>query len=317
MVKLSLTLPPKPDNRWQLAKQIGVQYAVVHTLEIGDGSRFWEYSELLGMKNWFESAGLSISVIEGGIPLTDTTRLGRDGRDKEIAKFKQFLRDVGDLGIPIVCYDWVAGTRWARTSAHQESRGGSLVTMYDDRKMPDDRDTTITREQLWENLEYFLDKVLPVAEDAGVTLALHPDDPPRESLGGMPRIINSPEAYNRLFEQFPSENNGMTFCQGNFAAMGVDIPKQIQHFGDRIKFVHFRDVDGDADHFVETWHDDGPTDMLAAMRAYQDIGFEGPMRPDHVPTMAGENNSNPGYHTKGRLFAIGYIRGLLEQADAF
>lgn len=107
----------------------------------------------------------------------------------------------------------------------------------------------------------------------------------------------------------------MTFCQGNFAAMNVDIPETIRHFGDRIHFVHFRDVEGDADRFVETWHDDGPTDMRAAMEAYQDIGFNGPMRPDHVPTMAGEDNSNPGYQTNGRLFAIGYMRGLLERVQ--
>jgi mannonate dehydratase len=99
--------------------------------------------------------------------------------------------------------------------------------------------------------------------------------------------------------------------------MGVDVPETIRRFGDRTNFVHFRDVAGDADDFVETWHDDGPTDMYAAMRAYVDaVDDDVPMRPDHVPTMAGEDNSNPGYHTKGRLFALGYVRGLLEAADA-
>jgi mannonate dehydratase len=99
--------------------------------------------------------------------------------------------------------------------------------------------------------------------------------------------------------------------------MGADIPAAIRQFGERINFVHFRDIEGDADRFVETWHDDGPTDMLAAMRAYEDAADDDVvMRPDHVPTMAGEDNSNPGYHTKGRLFAIGYMRGLREQAQA-
>ena len=154
-----------------------------------------------------------------------------------------------------------------------------------------------------------------IAEEAGVKLALHPDDPPRESVRGIPRIANSVENYDRILGLYESEHNGVTFCQGNFTAMGVDIPETIRHFGDRIHFVHFRDIEGDADRFAETFHDNGPTDMEAAMQAYVDIGYDGPMRPDHVPTMAGESNEIPGYHTNGRLYAIGYMRGLLESME--
>ncbi|WP_262177507.1 mannonate dehydratase [Haloarcula laminariae] len=318
MVELSLVLPPEPDNRWQLAKQMGVTSAVVHPLEIGDGTQFWTYDELLGLHQWFTDAGIDIAVMEGSVPLTDKTRLGLDGRDEEIESFQQFLRDCGELDIPVVCYDWMAGIRWARTKAHVDSRGGSYATAFDNEQMgggPTHPATSVSADELWENLEYFLERVVPVAEEAGVKLGLHPDDPPRADVRGVPRIINSVEAYDRVLDIYDSVHNGVTFCQGNFAAMGVDIPETIHHFGDRINFVHFRDVDGDADAFVETWHDDGPTDMLAAMQAYRDIGFDGPMRPDHVPTMAGESNDNPGYHTKGRLFAIGYMKGLLEQTD--
>lgn len=316
MVEFALILPPEPDERWQLAKQMGVTNAVVHSLEIGDGTQFWEYDRLLTMQNWFEDAGIEIEVIEGGIPLTDVTRLGLDGRDDEIQAFQRFLRDLGDLGVPVVCYDWMAATRWARTGAHITSRGGSLVTGYDNEKLRGlDAAADVTKEDLWTNLEYFLERVVPVAEEAGVKLALHPDDPPRPAVRGVPRIINSVAGYDRVLDLYPSDYNGITFCQGNFAAMGVDIPETIRHFGDAIHFVHFRDIRGDADEFVETWHDNGPTDMFAAMQAYRDIGFDGPMRPDHVPTMAGESNSNPGYETKGRLFAIGYMRGLLHGAE--
>jgi mannonate dehydratase len=212
----------------------------------------------------------------------------------------------------------MAGVRWARTEAHVESRGGSLVTGYTDGRMGDRAaDIDATRDDLWEALEYFLREVTPVAEAAGVKLGLHPDDPPRESVRGIPRIVTDPDAYERVLDCYDSPHNGITFCQGNFAAMGVDVPATIRRFGDRINFVHFRDIEGDADDFVETWHDDGPTDMYAAMAAYREAVDDGvPMRPDHVPTMAGEDNSNPGYHTKGRLFAIGYMRGLLEGVDA-
>ncbi|GAB3325414.1 mannonate dehydratase [Haloplanus rallus] len=316
MVEPALILPPEPDERWQLAKQMGVTQAVIHPLEIGDGRTQWSFDDLLGLRNWLEDAGLEFAVLEGSVPISDRIRLGREGRDEDIETFKTFLRNCGRVGIPVVCYDWMAGIRWARTGAHVESRGGSYVTGYDDAKLRGGGDGEgITHEQLWEALEHFLEAVVPVAEEAGVKLGLHPDDPPRESVRGTPRIVTSVDAYDRVLDIYDSEYNGITFCQGNFAAMGADIPAAIRRFGDRINFVHFRDVEGDADGFVETWHDDGPTDMLAAMRAYEEVGFDGPMRPDHVPTMAGEDNSNPGYHTLGRLFAVGYMTGLLEAAS--
>ncbi|WP_049915267.1 mannonate dehydratase [Natrialba taiwanensis] len=319
MVDLAVVLPPQPDERWQIAKQMGVENAVVHTLEIGDGKTTWSYHDLLHLKNWYQDAGLDVSVIEGSVPLTDRVRLGMEGRDEDIEEFKEFIRHCGQLDIPVVCYDWMVGIRWARTEAHVETRGGSLVTAYSNDRMHRCRAgpaVDASREQLWDALEYFLQEVTPVAEAAGVKLGLHPDDPPRESVGGVPRIINSTEAYQRVLDSYDSEHNGITFCQGNFAAMGVVLPETIRRFGDRINFVHFRDIEGDADDFVETWHDEGPRDMLAAMEAYQDaVDDDVVMRPDHVPTMVGEDNSNPGYHTKGRLFAVGYMRGLLEQTQ--
>ncbi|WP_266082372.1 mannonate dehydratase [Haladaptatus caseinilyticus] len=319
MVDLAVVQPPQPDERWQLAKQMGIENAVIHTLEIGDGKTSWSYHDLLRLKNWCEDAGLNISVIEGSVPLTDRVRLGREGRDEDIEEFKQFIQHCGQLDIPVVCYDWMIGIRWARTETHVEARGGSLVTAYSNDRMHRDGvepAVNASSEDIWDALEYFLQEVTPVAEAAGVKLGLHPDDPPRESLGGIPRIVNSPEAYQRVLDIYDSEHNGITFCQGNFAAMGVDLPATIRRFGDRINFVHFRDVEGDANNFVETWHDEGPHDMLAAMEAYRDaVADNVVMRPDHVPTMVDEDNSNPGYHTKGRLFAVGYMRGLLEQTQ--
>ncbi len=298
---------------------MGVTDAVIHPLEIGDDRTHWTYDELRGLKNWLEADGLSLSVVEGSVPISDRVRLGLDGRDEDIEEFKQFLRNCGDLGIPVVCYDWMAGVRWARTEAHTESRGGSLVTGYDNAKMqggPAVRASKRTREEIWDALEYFLHEVVPVAEEAGVKLGLHPDDPPRDELRGVPRIATSVENYDRVLDLYDSEHNGVTFCQGNFAAMGADVPGAIRHFGEKINFVHFRDVEGDADRFTETWHDAGPTDMHAAMAAYDEaVDDDVPMRPDHVPTMAGEDNSNPGYHTKGRLWAIGYMRGLLDSLE--
>lgn len=315
----ALILPPEQDERWDLALQMGVDKAVVHPLEIGDGRIHWDFDDLLLMRNAFEDAGLEIAVMEGSVPITDTTRLGLDGRDEEIEEFKQFIRDCGSLGIPTVCYDWMAVLRWARTSTSVRSRGGSLTTEYNDAHMragPAPKRTPVSREELWEALEYFLTEVVPVAEEAGVKLGLHPDDPPIPEVRSVPRIITSPEAYERVLDIVDSPANGITFCQGNFAAMGIDIPANIHRFADRINFVHFRDVRHTDQGFVETWHDDGPTDMLAAMRAYEDADVDAVARPDHVPTMATESNDNPMYETLGRLFAIGYMKGLREQARA-
>ncbi|RPH81273.1 MAG: mannonate dehydratase, partial [Planctomycetaceae bacterium] len=146
----------------------------------------------------------------------------------------------------------------------------------------------------------------------GVTLAMHPDDPPLATLLGKPRIMHSLESFRRLLAMAPSPSNRICFCQGTFAAMGVDIPSAIEELGSQIAYVHFRDVRGTAESFTETFHDNGPTDMAAAIRALRAVGFAGPIRPDHVPQMVGEDDGEPGYTMRGRLFAYGYIRGLLD-----
>jgi mannonate dehydratase len=126
--------------------------------------------------------------------------------------------------------------------------------------------------------------------------------------------MRSVENYRRLLRDYPSPANGIALCQGNFTLMTDDLPAVIREFGaaGKLFFVHFRDVRGTADRFVEQFHDDGMTDMLACVRAYHDVNFEGVCRPDHVPTITGDDNTHAGYSTYGRLFAIGYLRGLLE-----
>ena len=144
---------------------------------------------------------------------------------------------------------------------------------------------------MWENFRYFLHRVLPVAEAANVKPALHPDDPPMSPVLGLARIMRSMDAFERVLDEADSPSNGITFCQGNFAAMGnVDLPAAIRRFGARKKlfFSHFRDVCGSVPAFEETFHDEGKTNMAECMRAYADIGYDGPMRPDHAPTMEGE-----------------------------
>lgn len=299
----------------KLAKQIGVDYAVRGGCELGGADKPWKLENVKELKQEYRNAGLELIAYENLLP-ADKWReiiLDRSNRDREIDRFCQALRNLGKLNIPVASWNWDAYI-WSRSSTEVKERGGSSVTGYDHEKAKskDSVKTDITENELWEGIQEFLERTVPVAEEAGVKMALHPDDPPLPSVKGVPRIVSSVEAYDRILDIYPSDNHGVNFCQGCFTLMDIDIPETIRHFGDKIKFVHFRDVSGDARKFRETWHDNGPHDMLEAMKAYHDIGFHGPIRPDHVPTMAGEKNEHPGYEIKGRLFAVGYMKGLIE-----
>ncbi len=226
---------------------------------------------------------------------------------------------MGKLGVPVWCYEWMTDFNWLRTNMATPSRGGSVVTSFNAADVPatPTENGPISEEALWDNLEYFLDHVLPVAESAGVKLAMHPDDPPLSPIRGVGRIMRSVENFRRLVDmRKPSPVNGVTLCQGNFTLMTNDLPSGDPRFRDKIFFVHFRDVRGVPERFEETWHDAGQTDMLACMRAYRDIGFNGVLRPDHVPTVEGDSNEHAGYSAFGRLYAIGYIRGLRQAVYA-
>jgi mannonate dehydratase len=302
---------------WQLAVQLGVTDAVTSLPQQQPGGpTVWDFTSFLHMKQRFADAGLALAVIESAPPM-DLIRLGLPGRDEEIERICQMLTNMGAAGIEVWCYNFMAVFDWYRTSTTIRARGGALVTGYDHALMRDAPLTEVgivSEKRLWDNFGYFLERVVPVAEHAKVKLALHPDDPPISPIRGIARIFTTVDALKRALEVVPSDWNGLTFCQGTIATMGADIPTAIRLFGERqqIHFMHFRDIRGTATHFVETFHDNGQTDMLEAMRCYQEIGYSGATRPDHVPTLEGDDNSSPGYTTRGRLYAVGYMRGLME-----
>jgi mannonate dehydratase len=316
MIQIAEYLPPEPTALWKLVRQVGVGHAVGRLPVAESGERPWDFAPLKRMKAALEKEGFELAVIEASPPM-QKIRLGLPGRDEEIEEFNRMVRNMGELGIPVICYNFMAVMGWTRTHLSLPARGGALATGYDHSAMRDQTLTdagTVPEERMWENLCYFLERAVPVAEKAGVKLAMHPDDPPLSPLRGIGRIMRSVENYQRLFDLVPSEVNGATLCQGNFALMTDDLPGVIREFGrqGKIFFVHLRDVRGTADRFVEVFHDEGPTDLLECLRAYRDIGFDGVLRPDHVPTLEGEDNADPCYATMGRLFAIGYIAGLRE-----
>lgn len=317
-MQISTVLSPLSPENLRLAAQCGVEGYVARY----PGPN---YEDLLGVKQRVEDEGLKLVAIEGFLPI-EKIKLGTDHDGAELEAMKQLIIHMGRAGVPVLCYNWMAGTDWVRTKLDVRERGGARVTAFNladaekairldhsggeefsDVKL----DQCIGADSLWKNLEDFLKAVVPVAEKAGVSLAMHPDDPPLGELFGNARIMNSVENFERLVNLVPSPSNGICFCQANFVAMGADVPEPIRRLGKYISYVHFRDIKGTAESFVETFHDNGPTDMAESIRALKEIGFDGPVRPDHVPQLEGEGDENPGYTMLGRLFAFGYIRGLL------
>lgn len=320
MLQIAEFIPPTPSPLWRLAQQAGVNLAVGGLPFEPDGGLSRDIEPLRRMKETYEQGGFQLSVIEARPPLNKAKR-GLPGRDEEIDVACALIENMGKLGIPVWCYEWMTDFNWLRTEFARPSRGGSVVTAFDYadiRNQPNTDLGPISEDELWENLAYFLRRIVPVAEKAGVKLAMHPDDPPLSPIRGVSRIMRSVENFQRLLDLVPSPVSGITMCQGNFTLMTDDLPKVIRDFGrqNKIFFVHFRDVRGTPESFEETWHDAGKTDMLACMRAYRDINFDGVLRPDHVPTVEGDSNSNAGYSSFGRLYAIGYIRGLQEAVYA-
>jgi mannonate dehydratase len=264
----------------------------------------------------YEAAGFRIEAIESRPPM-EKIKLGLPGREDELAVVIGLVENMGKLDIPVWCYEWMPVLNWVRTATAVPARGGALATGFDVNEVKDPPITghgPVTEERLWTNLRWFLERIVPVAEKAGVKLAMHPDDPPVSPLRGMARIMRSVENYQRLLDLVPSPVNGIALCQGNFSLMTRDLPAVIRKFGAQRKifFVHLRAVRGVPERFVETFHDEGQDDMAACIRAYRDVEFDGPARPDHVPTMYGDSNDTPGYSSIGRLFAIGYLRGLVQ-----
>lgn len=305
-----------PDRQWDYARQLGVRYAVGRMPDGHMEEVAGSFDKLCQMKEHFRAQGFDLKVIEPAPP-NQKIKQGLPGRDEEIDRMCTLIRNMGKLGIEVLCYNFVAYFNWERTRFDYPERGGALVSEYDYTKTDHTVLTPagiITEEQMWNHFVYMQKAIVPVAEEASVQLALHPDDPPVPAIRGISRFLTSADAIEKAILSVPSPNMGITMCQGTYQAMGEDVVSCIRRFADRVKFVHFRDTRGDKYCYHETFHDNGPTDMAQAVQAYKDIGYHGYVRVDHVPAMAGEDVEHPGYGNVGRLFAIGYLRGLLEMS---
>ncbi|MCC6510710.1 MAG: mannonate dehydratase [Pirellulaceae bacterium] len=312
MLKLATVLTPLSTANLRMAAQCGVEGIVLRYPGTDLAVLNKSVAEI-------ESYGLKVCAIEGYLPI-EKIKIGQDHDGAEVASVHQLLRNMGQIDIPVLCYNFMAGSDWVRTQVDAVERGGAKVTAF---RLADaqraislnaretDRSTRMSAPQLWDNLQKFLEQTIPVAESTGVTMCMHPDDPPLDEFLGKARIMNSVENFERLVRLVPSPRNAICFCLGTFATMELDVIDAIRRLGQHIQYVHFRDARGTRADFVETFHDNGPTDMPAVVRTLREVGFTGSMRPDHVPQMEGEDDGEPGYTMLGRLFAFGYMRGLL------
>lgn len=306
-----------PDHNlsWDYAKACGVNHAVMRLPETTDFdiSNYGHWQTVVAK---LQSYGMTPLVLEP-MPncVHDHIKLGDNLRDASISKVISMLKVMDHFNIRTICFNFMAYIGWLRTRTNCPERGGATVTEFRlDDFVPCEKE--ITQELLWKNYFYFLDAVLPYAEKYGIHLALHPDDPPVNPLGKIERIFVSPEQMFRAITEKPSPFLGLTFCQAVYYLMGANLFELIPAWKDYIRFIHFRNVLGTKVNFRETFHDNGVLPMAKLMELYYDIGLHVPIRPDHVPQMPGEVEAPvAGYGSTGKLFAIGYLKGLMEASQ--
>jgi mannonate dehydratase len=306
------------DPKLAVARQVGANHVILGASSLLSKVPRDRYLETLEQaKADFAAIGMQIVGVESHPVPAEKIKLGQDGRDEEIENYQAAIVALGKADIRMVCYNFMAGLGWYRTRTDLPERGGALTSEFDNavaRQQGLTQWGEIPEEKIWANMEYFQKAIIPVAERAGVNMALHPDDPPLSPLRGIGRIVTSAANYRRIMNMVPSRVNGVTFCQANFVLMGEDIYALAGEWvrQNKIFFVHFRDVAGNKEKFHETFHDNGPTDMVRMLQIYGQSGLELPIRPDHAPTLAGEANDHPGYAFGGKVFAFGFMAAAMK-----
>lgn len=306
-------------ERLTFAAQLGVSGVLLNTPTL-PGEQHWEADDLAWLRRRCEEYDLRLEAIEN-VPINfyDRAMLGLEGRDAQIAGYQQTIRNLGEAGVPILGYHWMPNGVWR--TPDRRGRGGAMVTAFDlaesentplrhgIREHPLAAGRTFSADEMWDNYCYFMERVLPVAEQSGVTLALHPDDPPLPMLGGIARLFGSLQGFQRAMETFDSPNHGLDFCLGCWSEMGPDPLAAIRYFGERgkIAYVHFRDVQGVVPTFQECFLGEGNVDVVAAMRTLKEVKFTGFIIDDHVPMMVDDTS----WGHRGRAHATGYIQALV------
>ena len=327
----------------QIPGMEGIVWAL-HDIPVGEE---WPMDKILEVKHQVEAHGLNIDVVES-VNIHEDIKLGLPSRDKYIENYKKTLEKLAQVGVKVVCYNFMPIFDWTRSDLYKELPDGSTALFYEKAKIEnvDPFDLVesmekgskgltlpgwepekmailkdlfkayeqISTEDLWDNLKYFLEEIIPVAESVGIKMAIHQDDPPW-SIFGLPRIIHGEENLTRFLKLVDNPYNGLTLCSGSLGSDPKnDIPKMIRQFGDRIHFAHIRNVKHfDNGDFIEASHlsRDGSLDIVEIVKAYHDIGFKGYVRPDHGRHIWDEE-CRPGYGLYDRALGVMHLLGIWE-----
>ena len=310
--------------------------SAIYDIPVGE---VWPLERIQKLKSTIEAEGLSLSVIES-VPVHEDIKTGDGDRDRYIENYCETLRNLSKAGIDCVCYNFMPVFDWTRSDLAHELKDGSNALAYCEKTVQDMNPLTgdlslpgwdasytksdmqallekyshISEVMLWDNLKYFLDRVIKTAEEVKVKMAIHPDDPPW-GIFGLPRIITTKANIERFLKLYNSPYNGLTLCSGSLGVSPEnDIPDMIRTFGDSIHFAHVRNIKITGEKcFEESGHRscDGSLDIVEIMKAYHEVGFEGYVRPDHGRMIWGETG-RPGYGLYDRALGAVYINGIWE-----
>lgn len=316
--------------------------SAVYDVPVGE---VWPIETIQALKAKIEAHGLAFDVIES-VPVHEDIKLGKPTRDRLIANYQQTIRNLAACGLKVICYNFMPVFDWTRTTLAKTLEDGSTTLAFSTREVEEidiskgislpgwdasykpeqlkallDEYSSVDEEKLWAHLTYFLQAIIPVAEEAGIKMAIHPDDPPRP-IFGLPRIVKNRDDLARLVKIVDTPANGLTLCSGSLGAGPENnVEALVREFGGmgRIHFAHLRNVKVSANgDFEETAHrsDCGSLDMAAIVKAYHDTGFTGYVRPDHGRMIWGETGK-PGYGLYDRALGAVYLNGLWEAVDKF
>jgi mannonate dehydratase len=328
------------DQVRQIPGVEGIVWAL-HDVPAGDE---WPMEKIMEVKAAADRAGLHLKVVES-VNIHEDIKLGLPSRDIYIDNYKKTIAKLAQVGVKVICYNFMPVFDWLRTDLHKETDDGSTALFYEKSKIDNidpfelvrqinensaltmpgweperlqyltglfEAYQGVTEEHLWENVKYFLDEIIPVAAEHDIRMAIHPDDPPWP-IFGLPRIITSRDNLRRFLQLYDSPYNGITLCSGSLGANpGNDIIAMIHEFAGRIPFAHIRNVrvfeNGD---FIETSHrtQDGTVDIAGIVQAYHENNYEGFCRPDHGRHIWNEQ-CRPGYGLYDRALGIMYLWGL-------
>ena len=337
----------KPEN-FRFARQAGASAIVAHLCDYfaegpripttdeqgwgmaGRGLEIWEPENLRAIKESVEAEGLALAAVENLDPmLWHDVLLDGPRKPEQLETVKRIIRSFGEVGIPILGYNFSMAGVWGHVEGPYARGGaesvaflgadgppetpipnGMVWNMFYDPDAPPGEPLAVTAEQLWRRLDDFLAAVLPVAEEAGVQLALHPDDPPMPTLRGTARLVYQPSLYQKLLDMRPSPANKLEFCIGSLAEMSEgDIYEVVDTYSrqDALAYVHFRNVRGKVPRYHEVFVDEGDVDMLRVIRILHDNGYDGVLIPDHTPQMT----CAAPWHA-WMAFALGYMRAAIQ-----